>query len=328
MVLFMAAKCPKDEMAAYQKSAQKIIPDNYRRQSLGNDIARSPVNTEDSRCRKIDDRAQNIFIQWGRDRKLEGQPVDMDLASKMLAVSSWESGGKVGLGITNITPHGRERVSGAPNMAGYDGETKSYVRDFESYVNNPSKRKYIDHQMNFGLGQISPDVFSNYSDTLVRLKEFASTDNPDQLFSKCISDIGYASEDHGEVKNHLNTLISRRDEIESWVETVRRSSTKYGSGAANEARGRRDCNNSSDCVEASVNLGRWLTYCPRLNIETKEIVYTQNKAYYSHKTRKAPPVCEETLRAEVDKFNYTNPQFYYVDNGRYGADPMIHQAGI
>jgi hypothetical protein len=75
-------------------------------------------------------------------------------------------------------------------------------------------------------------------------------------------------------------------------------------------------------------MGRWLTYCPRLNLETKEIVYTKNKKYFSAITRKAPPVCEETLRAEIDKFHFTNPQFYFVDNSRYGPDAMKKHVGI
>lgn len=312
LVLFMAAKCPKDQYGGYKEASQKLIPDNYRRESSGGGIARASTNSEDYRCRKMDDRAKNLFIQWGRDRKLEGNPLNIDLASKMFGVSSWESGGKVGVGVTNITPHKRERVKGAANRAGYDGETKSYVSDFEDYMANSSKRKYIDHQMNFGIGQISVDVFANYSQTFNRLKHFASVDDSDKLFAACISDIGYASEDHGAVKDKLSTLLTRKDEIDSWVETITKYSRLHGH---NEAKNRAACNASSDCVEATKNLGRWLVYCPRLNLESKEIVFTQNKAYFNAQTRKASPVCGETLQAEINKFNFTNPQFYYVGTG-------------
>src|SRR5688572_6799115 len=105
LVLFMAAKCPKDQFEAYKEPAQKLIPDNYRRESSGDGISRSATSADDYRCKKMDNRAKNIFIQWGRDRKMEGNPLNLDLASKMFGVSSWESGGKVGLGVTNITPH-------------------------------------------------------------------------------------------------------------------------------------------------------------------------------------------------------------------------------
>jgi hypothetical protein len=51
LVLFMAAKCPKDQFGSYKESAQKLIPDNYRRESAGDSIARTAVNTEDRRCK-------------------------------------------------------------------------------------------------------------------------------------------------------------------------------------------------------------------------------------------------------------------------------------
>ncbi|MEZ4813978.1 MAG: hypothetical protein R3A80_02060 [Bdellovibrionota bacterium] len=313
LVLFMAAKCPKSLTGPNAANSKRLIPDNSRRETGGDSITR--LSGADD-CRKIDPRAQNIFIQWGRDRKREGYPLDVDLAAKMLGVASWESGGRRGLGVTNISPH-RAESCGNGKCAGDDGITESHVSDVEGYLNNPSKKKFINHQMNFGMGQLSPDVFNGYPAAVTRLKAFASRSNPDEVFASCISDIGFTGDDHGAVKNQLSSLMNRRDEIDSWVSIVGRYSRKFGRGESADRRARAACNADPACVDASLGLGRWLLYCPRLNLEVKEIVYKSNKNYFAKSTRRAPPVCRETLQAEINKYQYNNPDYYFVDNGSH-----------
>ncbi len=238
-------------------------------------------------CKQAKADAQNIIIQWAKDRQSEGKPVSSNSAAALLDLARFESGGARGMSFANITSHGNESHS---NSAGNNGVVKANSNQVEKFLDNNK----ASHETNFGALQISPNVIINYGKSGYVTNFINSAGSPSDLFNRCISGLAY--NDSANVMSELSTLWQQRASAGAKLKAL----GKYNGGKKYD---QSRCRGDSACNEAAEYFGRWLTYCPRMNLDLALSVFeSKNRfAYFGalRKTGRNPGICKDMIAQEL-----------------------------
>lgn len=228
--------------------------------------------------------AQNIFLEWARTRKKEGSPVKINTVAGLMGVARYESGGGVGANFANVTSHLNEAQS---NNAGSDGSSFGTTRAVENFLrNHPTS-----HETNFGGVQLSPNVLVNYHLENSMIKFVNHFSDPSSLYQSCMTDMAYS--DKADALQKITDLYEKRDQLPAWLNTIKNFTAKSQSA----------CRSSSKCVAASANIGRWLSYCPRMNMDNGAVVYENKPWYFGVRKFYAgqnPEICKNMIAAELN----------------------------
>lgn len=282
-------------------------------------------------CANVRPEALQMMIQWAGVRSLNGEEVSAKKSALLLGVGSLESGAGIGLNSANISPHGHESRG---NKAGDNGESVARLGDVEDYLKGSEPRtgvyvenskRPLDYQTNFGAFQISPDVLANNDELGERLlgltRKFGSVTG---LFSDCLTGSAYSADDYGLLRGQLDDLQLKAKKIPEWLEIVRKYSSQKpakgflftrGSGDAGNPQG---CRKDPACLEASAMLGRWLTYCPKLNFDAANWML-RNKPSYFGTLSKAEPRCQSLIQKSLDALKA--PRIVGPDSGDAQTGP-------
>lgn len=276
-------------------TATPQISDKLRSSSGGSQIVR---NTDPSSCPRIKPHAQNIIIQWARNRMKEGRSVSVGTASALMGLGSVESGGGKGLNFANVTMHGNEGVS---NQEGDDLSSFGKVTKVESFLAEHAPS----NETNFGGVQISPNVVGNYKQQNNFMSFINQHRSVASLYASCLTDMAYV--DKGNAMHELDKLFSQRDQIPGWITTVHKYTNKNQIVCqANEA-----------CSAASAQIGRWLAYCPKLNLDMAAVVYNSKPNYFGTLDEfpgNDPKICMDMIGKEIQ-----GPNPGYNDENANGA---------
>lgn len=260
------------------------IPDQKRIISNGTQIQRS---TDSSDCNQVTEHAQNIFLTWAKNRINDNDPVSPSTVSALMGLGRYESGGGRGINFANVTMHRNESRT---NKQGWDGSSLGSTRAVESFI---SKYKPT-HETNFAGVQISPNVVVNYNQEQNFLNFVNRFSSVNSLYLTCQTDMAYY--DKADALRELTKLFDQKNKLPSWFATIKNYTSKSQSS----------CRASASCVEASSQIGRWLSYCPRLNLDLGAVVFETAPQYFGARkkyARKNPRICQDMIAKELKSYS-------------------------
>jgi hypothetical protein len=256
------------------------LPKGLGRSGDGSQISRT---TDPKDCPRVTPHAQNIIIAWARQRKIEGRSVSTGTAAALMGLGRYESGGGKGLNFANVTSHGNEART---NREGWNGSSFGQTSAVENFIS----RYKPSHETNFGGLQISPNVVVNYRQE-ANFQNFINKQNsPSGLYTACLTDMGYA--DKSNAMKELADLFAKKDQISGWLTTLRNFTAKSQA----------TCKSNAGCTHASAQIGRWLAYCPKLNLDMAAVVYNTAPHYYGarrHYPGRNPKICMDMIGKEI-----------------------------
>ena len=273
--------------------------------------------TNPSDCARVDPDAQDLFLNWAKGRRAEGRPVAPSRVAALMHISLYETaGGGKTPSPANITGHGSKRGGdfsrhSMANKAGW-GQNRKSVKQPTSIVENTLDKYKFSGEANYGAVQMSPNkIASTPGRTNLFVNFINSASSVSDLYDKCLTGLAY--KDQASAMQKLNDLYSKRANFRNYVRNI--SGPKYNAGTA---RSRRNCSNDPTCNQAAEYLGRWLAYCPKLNLDLSENVYNSNKSYWGvlDQTGRNPGICKDMIAQELS----SDPSKHMVENPRVHGD--------
>lgn len=297
----------------------KMPEGQYERYAL--DVKRA---TDPTSCKQVKSDAQDIYIQWVRDRVVDGMPVKSSIISKIMALGTAESGGcrYGGVNFACVAGHGKYSFS---NRSGTDGTVFANFKKLTNFLEGD--KHPMTHQTNYGGLQISPDFVALWlSEYLNGLSKFSQSD----LNRLCLVDLAYNAESIPTVTEKLNSLLRDRAQTPDWIRAVARYARLDVKSHVAQSR----CLADPLCVEGSKKIGLWLSACPRFNLDAAYMIAARGQGpgywgtWYDVGAYCQPMVTAEIRHAESEfKQNWPtgSKESYFVDVTNHKRAANIQQ---